>query len=125
MGNQHTWTNIYNMRASTAFQICTVFLTPSQIGPSLFVQISSYLDKKYNILGLPLVGATTQGGYVMDFKTELDYQLSLQHHSNNPNTHKDINKTKDIFIVAPFSRVLSYNFTNVCVKSRSPSPLQG
>ena len=59
------------------------------------------------------------------FQTELDYQLSLQHHSNNPNTHKDINKTKDIFIVAPFSRVLSYNFTNVCVKSRSPSPLQG
>ena len=39
-------------------------------------------------------------------QTKLDSQLSLQHHNNNPNAHKDIDKTKDIFIVSPYSRGL-------------------
>ena len=34
-------------------------------------------------------------------QTKLDYQLRVQQHNNKPNTHKNINKTKDIFIVVP------------------------
>ena len=45
-------------------------------------------------------------------QTKLDNQLSLQHHNNKPNTHKDVNNTKDIFIVVSYSRGLSENFKN-------------
>ena len=92
-------------------------LTPSYIGPRLFVQINSYLDKNYDISGLPLVGASTWTGSFTDFKLKMDYQHSLQHDNNNPNNHKDINKTKDIFIVAPYSRGLSESFKNICGKA--------
>ena len=50
-------------------------------------------------------------------QTKLDLQLSLQHHNNNPNMHKDTNKTKDIFIVVPHSKDLSESFKHVCVKA--------
>ena len=41
----------------------------------------------------------------------------LKHHNNNPNAHKDFNKTNDIFIVVPYSRGLSESFKNICVKA--------
>ena len=69
------WTNIYTGTAITAFLINTVLLPPSHIGPRLSVQISSYVDKNYNISGLPLGGATTQTGSFADFK--LNWTMNL------------------------------------------------
>ena len=34
-----------------------------------------------------------------------------------PNTHKDINKAKGIFMMVPYSRRLSESFKNLCVKA--------
>ena len=50
-------------------------------------------------------------------QTKLDYQLSLQHHNNKPNIHKDINNTKNIFIVVPYLKGLSERFKSICGKA--------
>ena len=49
--------------------------TPSQIGPRLFVQTSSYLGMNNYISGLPSVGVTTQAESFTDFK--LNWTINL------------------------------------------------
>ena len=43
----------------------------------------------------------------------MDYKFSLQHCDNNPNLHRDTNKSKDVFIVVPYSKGLSKSFKNI------------
>ena len=77
----------------------------------------------YNISGLPLVG--TPDWVFHRLQTKLDYQLSLLHHNNKHDTHKDINNTKYIFIVVPYSRGLSESFKNICGKTGVQVHLKG
>ena len=67
--------SLYNGTVITASLPNTVLSTPSHIGPRLFVQTSSYLDRNNYILGLPLLGVTTQAGSLTDFK--LNWTINL------------------------------------------------
>ena len=90
----------------------TAFSTHSYMGPIQFAQTNNYWDKNNNIYRLPLAGAITWTGSFTDLK--LNWIIST---TTTPLYSQDINKTKDIFIVVPYSRGLSESFKNVCVKA--------
>ena len=55
-------------------------------------------------------------------QTKMNYKLSLQYH-NNPNPHRDTNN--DIFILVPYSKVISRSFKKYIWESGSSGTLQG
>ena len=112
-----TWTNIYTGTAISAFPINTVFSTPSHIGPRLLYSDQQLLVQELKHIRTALSRSNNPDWVFHRLQTKLDYQLSLQYHNINPNAQKDINKTKDIYIVVPYSRGLNESFKNVCGKA--------
>ena len=98
--------------AITASPTNMVHSAYSHIGPRQFTQTNSYWDKNFNISGLPWASTVTPMGSFTDFKLSWTFNLVFSTTTTILILARDINKTKDIFMVVPYSKGHSKSLKN-------------